>query len=97
MSAENKIISLIEHSEHVTPSNQELIDLIDLPRHKPENFYNYTEADLAEREVEVKRMGEIYPRIPAKWVEDIYDLLKNEPEKMDEIIKNMKEGIYDKK
>ena len=77
--------------------NKQIIDFIDIPRHKPENFYNYTAEELAEKEVEVKKMGELYPKVPAKWVEDIYDLLKNEPDKMDEIINNMKEGKYDKK
>lgn len=66
----------------------------EIPRHKPENFYNYTELQLSERRQTLKAMHRDFPNLPWAWLEMVYDVEKNTPkEEIDEIInKKMWEG-----
>ena len=53
------------------------MDISGIPRHKPENFFNYTEDDLAEKALAVEKMKIIYPTVPTYYAEMVYDLCKN--------------------
>ena len=51
-----------------------------IPRHEPENPYNYTNLELAERKKALKDMERDYPHLPYAWLEMLYDYHKNTPE-----------------
>jgi len=51
-----------------------------VPRHQPENPYNYTNLELAERKKALKDLERDYPHLPYAWLEMVYDFHKNTPE-----------------
>jgi hypothetical protein len=53
------------------------MDVKDIPRHKAENHFNYTEDDLAEKALALEKMKAIYPTVPLFYAEMVYDLCKN--------------------
>jgi cell fate (sporulation/competence/biofilm development) regulator YmcA (YheA/YmcA/DUF963 family) len=62
------------------------MDVKDIPRHKAENHFNYTEDDLAEKALALEKMKAIYPTVPLYYAEMVYDLCKNTAQaKIDEI------------
>lgn len=62
------------------------MDISGLPRHKPDNPFNYTEDDLAEKKLAMEKLKIIYPTVPSYYAEMVYDLCKNTDEaKMEEI------------
>ncbi len=46
------------------------MDIKDIPRHKAENHFNYTEDDLAEKALALEKMKTIYPTVPLYYAED---------------------------
>jgi hypothetical protein len=57
-----------------------------LERKKHENPFNYTEDELAEKQLALKKMKELWPEVPTYYAEIVYDMCKNESqEKIDEI------------
>ena len=66
------------------------MDISGLPRHKPENHFNYNEDDLAEKALALEKMKTIYPTVPLYYAEMVYDLCKNNAQaKIDEIKKKI--------
>ena len=65
----------------------------EIPRHVPENPYNYTKLELAERKKTLKLMEADYPNLPFGWLEMVYDFNKNTPE--EEVIKIINEGKFE--
>ena len=60
---------------------------IAIPRHVPENPYNYTNLQLAERKKALRDLERDYPNLPFGWLEMIYDFEKNTPkEEVEDII-----------
>lgn len=58
----------------------------DIPRHKAENPFNYTDDDLAEKALALEKMKTIYKDVPLYYAELVYDLCKNTPQdKIEEI------------
>ena len=53
------------------------MDIRDIPRHKPENPYKYSEDDLAEKKLAMEKLKIIYPTVPEYYAEMVYDLCKN--------------------
>jgi hypothetical protein len=51
------------------------IDIVtdEIPRHEPENPYNYTPLELAERKKALRDMERDYPDLPFGWLEMVYD------------------------
>lgn len=57
-----------------------------LERKKADNPFNYTEDELAEKQLALKKMKELWPEVPTYYAEIVYDMCKNESqEKIDEI------------
>jgi hypothetical protein len=66
------------------------MDISGIPRHKPENPFNYNEDDLAEKALALEKMKTIYPTVPLYYAEMVYDLCKNNAQaKIDEIKKKI--------
>ena len=64
-----------------------------IPRHVPNNPYNYTKLQLAERKQALKLLEREYPNLPFGWIEMCYDFEKNTPkEEIEEIIN---EGLWE--
>ena len=53
---------------------------LDIPRHKPENHFAYTNLELAERKKALRDMEHDYSTLPYAWLEMIYDWHKHTPE-----------------
>jgi anti-sigma28 factor (negative regulator of flagellin synthesis) len=49
----------------------------DIPRHKTENPFNYTDDELAEKALALEKMKTIYKDVPLYYAELVYDLCKN--------------------
>ena len=64
-----------------------------IPRHVPENPYNYTKLELAERKKTLQLMQADYPNLPFGWLEMVYDFNKNTPE--EEVINIINEGKFE--
>ena len=62
------------------------MDVKDIPRHKSENVFNYTDEELAEKQLALEKMKVIYKDVPTYYAEMVYDLCKNTDQKrIDEI------------
>jgi hypothetical protein len=53
------------------------MDVKDIPRHKHENPFNYTDDELAEKTLALEKMKTIYKDVPMYYAELVYDLCKN--------------------
>lgn len=72
----------------------EIIEQTDqIPRHVPENPYNYTNLQLAERKKALRDLERDYPNLPFGWLEMVYDFEKNTPKEQVEKIIN--EGLWE--
>ena len=59
-------------------------------RMKHENPYNYSEAQLADKDLALKKLREYYPTVPTYYAELAYDLCINtEQKKLEEIMKKV--------
>jgi hypothetical protein len=63
------------------------MDISGIPKHKPENHFNYTEDDLAEKTLALEKMKTIYPTVPLFYADLVYDLCKNTDQAKIELIK----------
>lgn len=72
---------------------EDIQDIQDIPRHEPENHYNYTELELAERKKALRDMERDYPNLPFAWLEMAYDWHKNANE--DEVKKIINEKLWE--
>ena len=45
----------------------------EIPRYKPDNPFNYTNLELAERKKALRDMERDYPTLPFGWLEMVYD------------------------
>tara|TARA_R110000796_G_scaffold16601_2_gene51730 strand:- start:5376 stop:5654 length:279 start_codon:yes stop_codon:yes gene_type:complete len=71
----------------------DIADIQDIPRHQPENHYNYTAVQLAERKKALIDLQRDYPHLPYAWLEMTYDWHKNTPN--EEVEKIMNEGLWE--
>ena len=63
-----------------------------ISRKEPENHFNYTEDQLAEKKLALKTMCELWPDVSPLYAEWVYDMCKNTPEdKLKEIMKKVEE------
>jgi hypothetical protein len=61
-----------------------------LERKKHENPFNYTESQLSEKDLALKKLKDYYPTVPTFYAELVYDLCVNtEQEKLEEIMKKI--------
>jgi hypothetical protein len=61
-----------------------------LERKKHENPFNYTNSQLADKDLALKRLKDYYPDVPTFYAELVYDLCTNSPqEKLEEIMKKV--------
>ena len=64
----------------------------DLERKQHPNHFNYTEDELAEKEVCLKEMARLWPDVSTYYAELVYDLCKNKSsEELEEIKKSVLE------
>lgn len=62
----------------------------DIPRRQHPNHFNYTEDELAEKEVALKEMARLWPEVSTYYAEMVYDMCKNKsPEELEEIKKSV--------
>ena len=62
------------------------MDISGIPRKEPENHFNYTEDDLAEKKLALEKLKIIYPTVSAYYAEMVYDMCKNtDQSKIEEI------------
>ena len=59
-------------------------------RKKHENPFNYTDDELAEKQLALKTMKELWPDVPTYYAELVYDMCKN---KTQEEIDKIKEKV----
>lgn len=53
-----------------------------------ENHFNYTDDQLMEKQLALKNMADLWPKVPAYYREMVYDMCKNSsPEEIEEIKK----------
>ena len=67
----------------------------EIPRHEPENPYNYTKVQLAERKKALRDLERDYPNLPFGWLEAMFDWEKNTPP--EEVEKIINEGLWEGK
>ena len=61
-----------------------------LERKKHENPFNYTDLQLSDKDLALKRLKEYYPTVPTFYAELVYDMCVNtEQEKLEEIMKKI--------
>ncbi len=65
----------------------------EIPRHVPENPYNYTKVQLAERKKALRDLARDYPNLPFGWLSMVYDWEKNTPP--EEVEKIINEGLWE--
>jgi hypothetical protein len=59
-------------------------------RKKHENPYNYSEAQLADKDLALKKLKDYYPTVPTFYAELVYDMCINtEQKKLEEIMKKV--------
>jgi len=61
-------------------------------RKKHENFYNYTDDQLMEKQLALKTMKELYPDVPTYYAELVYDMCKNKTQEEIDAIKEKVEN-----
>ena len=58
-----------------------------IPRHQPDNPYNYSNLEIAQRKKALLDMKKDYPNLPDAWLEMAYDFHEHTPkEEIEEII-----------
>ena len=53
------------------------MDIRDIPRHKAENYFGYSEDDLAEKKLALEKMKIVFPTVSEYYAEMVYDMCKN--------------------
>ncbi len=81
-------------SENVELEENKYLDLSTIPRKEIPNPYGYSNLEIAERNEMLENMLRSHPTIPFKWLEYVYDLVKNKPE--EDIKKIINEGLWEK-
>ena len=69
-------------------------------RKQHENPFNYTDDQLAEKQLALKTMKELYPDVPLYYAELVYDMCKNKTQEEIDAIKEKVENVpfkYSKK
>ena len=62
------------------------MDIRDIPKKEPENHFNYTDDELAEKKLALEKLKIIYPTVSAYYAEMVYDMCKNtDQSKIEEI------------
>ena len=63
----------------------------EIPRHKPDNPFQYTPLQLATRSKALRDLKRDYPHLPDGWLEMVYDYNENTPkEEVEEVINSGK-------
>jgi hypothetical protein len=75
---ENKII---------TQDKNGTLQVPDMPRAKHKDPFNYTEAQLLQKKIDMKLIKELYPDVNEYYAEMVYDMLKNTTEQEQEEMK----------
>jgi len=61
-------------------------------RKKHENFFNYTDDQLVEKQLALKTMHELWPDVPTYYAELVYDMVKNSTQEEIDAIKQKVEN-----
>ena len=61
-------------------------------RKKHDNFFNYTDDQLLEKQLALKTMKEIYPDVSTYYAEIVYDMCKNSTQEEIDAIKEKVEN-----
>lgn len=69
------------------------MDVKDIPRHKHDNPFNYTDDELAEKALALEKMKTIYKDVPMYYAELVYDMCKNNEQNVIDEIKKRVESI----
>tara|TARA_R110002110_G_scaffold380068_1_gene590648 strand:- start:891 stop:1130 length:240 start_codon:yes stop_codon:yes gene_type:complete len=63
-----------------------------LSRKQHDNFYNYTDDQLQEKQLALKTLKELYPDVPTFYAELVYDMCKNKTQEEIDAIKEKVEN-----
>jgi len=62
---------------------------VEIPRHKPNNPFNYSEFEKSKRAKAIRDAEKDYPSVPPLWIEWLYDVIQNkDAEEVKRIIEN---------
>ncbi len=65
--------------------------ITEIPRHEPENPFNYSPLQLATRKKAIRDAKRDYPNLPEMWIEWMYDVVENTPkDEINDVIANKK-------
>lgn len=76
------------------------MDIEGFSRKQHENPFNYNDDQLAEKQLALRTMKELYPDVPAYYAELVYDMCKNKSQEEIDKIKEKVENVpfkYSKK
>ena len=63
------------------------MEVAGLERKQHDNFFNYTDDQLMEKQLALKTMKELYPDVPTYYAELVYDMCKNKTQEEIDAIK----------
>ena len=76
-----------ENKKIITQSSDGVFQVPDMPRAKHKDPFNYTEAQLLQKKIDMKLIKELYPQVNDYYAEMVYDMLKNTTEAEQEELK----------
>jgi hypothetical protein len=82
----------VETKLECNPMSDDAADNV-IPRHVPDNPYNYSPEDLIVRKKALRDLVLDYPTLPVGWLEMAYDFEKNTPQ--EEIKKIIAEKLWE--
>ena len=71
----------------ITQDKNGTFQVPDMPRAKHKDPFNYTEAQLLQKKIDMKLIKELYPDVNEYYAEMVYDMLKNTTEQEQEEMK----------
>jgi hypothetical protein len=76
-----------ENKKIITQDKNGTFHVPDMPRAKHKDPFNYTEAQLLQKKIDMKLIKELYPDVNDYYAEMVYDMLKNTTEEEQEEMK----------
>lgn len=69
------------------------LEVKDIPRHKEDNPFNYTDEEKDAKRLALKTMRELYPDVNEYYAELVYDMVMNKTQEEIDVIKEKVEKV----
>ena len=69
------------------------LEVKDIPRHKEDNPFNYTDEEKDAKRLALKTMKELYPDVNEYYAELVYDMVMNKTQEEIDVIKEKVEKV----